>query len=320
MGFPKAGRGGSAAAAFLGKGLSSQIGEKLRGGPDIPVSVPPTLHPPSSELRGVQRARAARQALAPAGAACRAPAPPPRRPVPLSRSPRRLAWVWQPGRAQGGRSGGGAGKAGKKGARGPAPDPPPRGRSPGCSRAAGACEPASQEPRAPARASRARSDPASPPAAPLIPGPAPPRQGCIMATLACRVQFLDDTDPFNSTNFPEPSRPPLFTFREDLALGTQLAGVHRLLRAPHKVRSGGALRAGAPGQAGLGTARGQAPRGRPRSAFGRGVSGAPPPRGESPGQREGCPGLGPGAGCGRGRAGAAFCPRRDGEGSRAPRR
>lgn len=60
-----------------------------------------------------------------------------------------------------------------------------------------------------------------------------------MATLACRVQFLDDTDPFNSTNFPEPSRPPLFTFREDLALGTQLAGVHRLLRAPHKVRSGG---------------------------------------------------------------------------------
>lgn len=61
-----------------------------------------------------------------------------------------------------------------------------------------------------------------------------------MATLACRVQFLDDTDPFNSTNFPEPSRPPLFTFREDLALGTQLAGVHRLLRAPHKVRPGGA--------------------------------------------------------------------------------
>ncbi|XP_042531082.1 FH1/FH2 domain-containing protein 3 isoform X3 [Dipodomys spectabilis] len=56
-----------------------------------------------------------------------------------------------------------------------------------------------------------------------------------MATMACRVQFLDDTDPFNSTNFPEPSRPPLFTFREDLALGTQLAGVHRLLRAPHKL-------------------------------------------------------------------------------------
>ncbi|XP_031801910.1 FH1/FH2 domain-containing protein 3 isoform X3 [Sarcophilus harrisii] len=56
-----------------------------------------------------------------------------------------------------------------------------------------------------------------------------------MATLVCRVQFLDDTDPFNSTNFPEPSRPPLYTFREDIALVTQLAGIHRLLRAPHKL-------------------------------------------------------------------------------------
>ncbi|XP_065608916.1 FH1/FH2 domain-containing protein 3 isoform X5 [Cyrtonyx montezumae] len=56
-----------------------------------------------------------------------------------------------------------------------------------------------------------------------------------MATLVCRVQFLDDTDPFNSTNFPEPTRPPLFTFREDIPLGTQLAGVHRLLRAPQKL-------------------------------------------------------------------------------------
>ncbi|XP_027724931.1 FH1/FH2 domain-containing protein 3 [Vombatus ursinus] len=56
-----------------------------------------------------------------------------------------------------------------------------------------------------------------------------------MATLVCRVQFLDDTDPFNSTNFPEPSRPPLYTFREDITLVTQLAGIHRLLRAPHKL-------------------------------------------------------------------------------------
>lgn len=56
-----------------------------------------------------------------------------------------------------------------------------------------------------------------------------------MATLLCRVQFLDDTDPFNSTNFPEPTRPPLYTFRQDIPLGTQLPGVHRLLRAPHKV-------------------------------------------------------------------------------------
>ena len=112
-----------------------------------------------------------------------------------------------------------------------------------------------------------------------------------MATLACRVQFLDDTDPFNSTNFPEPSRPPLFTFREDLALGTQLAGVHRLLRAPHKVQPGGRrgvrgagwapwaqlLLQGAPGsgprgRAELGAAGGPAPKGRPPlSPLGRGV-------------------------------------------------
>ncbi|CAM4698703.1 unnamed protein product [Leuciscus chuanchicus] len=55
-----------------------------------------------------------------------------------------------------------------------------------------------------------------------------------MATFACRVQFLDDTDPFNSTNFPEPTRPPHFTFREDIPLINQIAGVHRLLKAPHK--------------------------------------------------------------------------------------
>uniref|UniRef100_A0A8D0HAV1 FHOD1 N-terminal GTPase-binding domain-containing protein n=1 Tax=Sphenodon punctatus TaxID=8508 RepID=A0A8D0HAV1_SPHPU len=60
-----------------------------------------------------------------------------------------------------------------------------------------------------------------------------------MATLLCRVQFLDDTDPFNSTNFPEPTRPPLYTFREDIPLATQLPGVHRLLRAPHKVLGSG---------------------------------------------------------------------------------
>ncbi|XP_023137424.2 FH1/FH2 domain-containing protein 3 isoform X3 [Amphiprion ocellaris] len=56
-----------------------------------------------------------------------------------------------------------------------------------------------------------------------------------MATFVCRVQFLDDTDPFNSTNFPEPTRPPLYTFREDIPLINQVAGVHRLLRAPHKL-------------------------------------------------------------------------------------
>ncbi|XP_062385418.1 FH1/FH2 domain-containing protein 3 isoform X2 [Sardina pilchardus] len=56
-----------------------------------------------------------------------------------------------------------------------------------------------------------------------------------MASLVCRVQFLDDTDPFNSTNFPEPTRPPQYTFREDIPLINQIAGVHRLLKAPHKL-------------------------------------------------------------------------------------
>ncbi|XP_061674996.1 FH1/FH2 domain-containing protein 3 isoform X2 [Syngnathoides biaculeatus] len=55
-----------------------------------------------------------------------------------------------------------------------------------------------------------------------------------MAAFVCRVQFLDDTDPFNSTNFPEPSRPPVYTFREDIPLINQIAGVHKLLGAPHK--------------------------------------------------------------------------------------
>uniref|UniRef100_A0A7M4FAM2 FHOD1 N-terminal GTPase-binding domain-containing protein n=1 Tax=Crocodylus porosus TaxID=8502 RepID=A0A7M4FAM2_CROPO len=59
--------------------------------------------------------------------------------------------------------------------------------------------------------------------------------GRSMATLLCRVQFLDDTDPFTSTSFPEPTRPPLYAFREDLPLSTQLPAVHRLLRAPHKL-------------------------------------------------------------------------------------
>ncbi|XP_034163309.2 FH1/FH2 domain-containing protein 3 isoform X2 [Pangasianodon hypophthalmus] len=55
------------------------------------------------------------------------------------------------------------------------------------------------------------------------------------ALFECRVQFLDDTDPFNSTNFPEPARPPRYAFRRDTPLGDQLAAVHALLRPPHKL-------------------------------------------------------------------------------------
>ena len=56
-----------------------------------------------------------------------------------------------------------------------------------------------------------------------------------METFQTRVQYLDDTDPFSSTNFPEPSRPPTYTFLQNVPLVNQIAGVKRLLKAPHKV-------------------------------------------------------------------------------------
>ena len=54
-------------------------------------------------------------------------------------------------------------------------------------------------------------------------------------TLHCRVQYLDDTEPFNATNFPEPTRPPTYTFLTNVPLINQIGGVKRLLKAPHKV-------------------------------------------------------------------------------------
>lgn len=58
----------------------------------------------------------------------------------------------------------------------------------------------------------------------------------IMGTLTCRVQYLNDTDTFAYTSsFPEPSRPPVHTFNTTLPLINQLAAVHRLLKAPHRV-------------------------------------------------------------------------------------
>lgn len=56
-----------------------------------------------------------------------------------------------------------------------------------------------------------------------------------MATFSCRVQFLDDRDPFANTNFPEPTRPPTYPFLDDVPLINQIAGIHRLLEAPHRV-------------------------------------------------------------------------------------
>jgi len=53
--------------------------------------------------------------------------------------------------------------------------------------------------------------------------------------LTVRVQYLDDTDPFSSISYPEPTRPPNYTLNLDLPLCEQISGVHRLLKAPHKI-------------------------------------------------------------------------------------
>ena len=58
-----------------------------------------------------------------------------------------------------------------------------------------------------------------------------------MAPFECKVQYLDDTDPFNSTTFPEPSRPPTYSFQPNIPLCNQISGLHKLLRAPHNVRN-----------------------------------------------------------------------------------
>lgn len=57
-------------------------------------------------------------------------------------------------------------------------------------------------------------------------------------SLTCRVQYLNDVDPFSyASSYPEPPRPPVHTFSATLPLINQLAAVHRLLRAPHRVSS-----------------------------------------------------------------------------------
>lgn len=56
-----------------------------------------------------------------------------------------------------------------------------------------------------------------------------------MASVTCRVQYLEDWDPFICTNFPEPRRPPTVEVEEDQPLSEQIPGIHKLLGAPHKV-------------------------------------------------------------------------------------
>ncbi|XP_029464641.1 FH1/FH2 domain-containing protein 1 isoform X2 [Rhinatrema bivittatum] len=56
-----------------------------------------------------------------------------------------------------------------------------------------------------------------------------------MALLQCRVQYLDDTDPFVCTNFPEPRRPLVCSLQEHSPLTEQLPGLQQLLQAPLKL-------------------------------------------------------------------------------------
>lgn len=56
-----------------------------------------------------------------------------------------------------------------------------------------------------------------------------------MAFIACRVQYLDDMDPFVCTNFPEPRRPPVYNFPETSPLIEHLPALHKLLEAPLKL-------------------------------------------------------------------------------------
>ncbi|EAT32905.1 AAEL014857-PA [Aedes aegypti] len=55
--------------------------------------------------------------------------------------------------------------------------------------------------------------------------------------ITLRVQYLVDSDPFNSfAMYPIPSRAPAFSFASSAPLATQLGGLLRHLGAPQRVR------------------------------------------------------------------------------------
>ncbi|XP_063372890.1 FH1/FH2 domain-containing protein 3 isoform X2 [Cydia amplana] len=54
-------------------------------------------------------------------------------------------------------------------------------------------------------------------------------------SFVCRVQYLDDLDPFMEYNVREPPRPLYHTFNTTIPLSYQIASVHRLLQAPHRL-------------------------------------------------------------------------------------
>ncbi|VDP68474.1 unnamed protein product [Echinostoma caproni] len=58
-----------------------------------------------------------------------------------------------------------------------------------------------------------------------------------MTTFTCRIQYLDDRDPFycDSVSIMEPMRPPMYTFLLEIPLKVQLPGIHKCLQAPHRL-------------------------------------------------------------------------------------
>lgn len=64
----------------------------------------------------------------------------------------------------------------------------------------------------------------------------------VEAAVPCRVQYLEDADPFAFGSFPEPRRAPVYAVEEALALGAQLPALHRLVGAPLPVSRNGVRR------------------------------------------------------------------------------
>ncbi|CAH0715947.1 unnamed protein product, partial [Brenthis ino] len=54
-------------------------------------------------------------------------------------------------------------------------------------------------------------------------------------SFVCRVQYLNDLDPLIENNVREPPRPLYHTFNTTIPLSYQIAAVHRLLQAPHRL-------------------------------------------------------------------------------------
>lgn len=53
-------------------------------------------------------------------------------------------------------------------------------------------------------------------------------------TFTCRIQYLDDSNPFITSNFPEPTRPLTYPFLTNVPLSSQIAAIHAVLNAPLK--------------------------------------------------------------------------------------